>query len=249
MGQGLGCGDPPPGVEGEHFEHDVLGAFGDLGPRRLFQVQLEAQDLVEDGALRGAPEGWLAAQQDVHDHPDRPHVRAGSVAPLQDLRRDVVRAAHHIGELGPRPEELREPKVDGLDPRVVRVVDEQKVFGLEVPMDHAVEVALRDDPQHLLHKHRGVLLRVVALGNDLVEELPAPALLHHDVDVVVVLVRPAKRHDVVVPRQALQDGDLPLGVLHAVRAHQAPLRDRLHRVVCPGILVLAPVRHPELPPA
>jgi hypothetical protein len=79
-----------------------------------------------------------------------------------------------------------EPKVDGLERAVLAVVEQHEVAGLDVAVEDAVRVALGQGVQHGAHAARGALLGVGALA-DGVEQLPAAAVLHHYVDVGVVL--------------------------------------------------------------
>ena len=61
--------------------------MADVGPGVAGEVQVPLQDGVEDLLLALAPEGGHPTQQDVEDHPARPDVCLGAVAPPQHLQR------------------------------------------------------------------------------------------------------------------------------------------------------------------
>ena len=66
-------------LEGVHHEapgDELLGGVGDVVPVGAVELEEPGQDLVEELLLvvGAAGEGRVAAEQDVHDHTDRPHV-------------------------------------------------------------------------------------------------------------------------------------------------------------------------------
>ncbi|BAS94457.1 Os05g0467150, partial [Oryza sativa Japonica Group] len=145
-----------------------------------------------------------------------------------------------------RLEEDGEAEVDGLEWGILLLVGEEEVLGLEVPVDHAVAVAELHDLDDGARDRRRRALRVVAPGDDAVEQLPSLAQLHDEVHGAVVLARLPQRHDAGAPGQVPHDGHLPPHVLHVHGRPQLPLRDRLAREELPRAPVHAQVRHPEL---
>ncbi|BAS75068.1 Os01g0832450, partial [Oryza sativa Japonica Group] len=145
-------------------------------------------------------------------------------------------------------EEDGEAEIDGLERRVLLLVGEEEVLGLEVPVDNAVAVAELDDLHDGAGDIGGGALRVVAPRDDAVEELPAFAELHDEVHGALVLARLPQRHDAGALGEVAHDGDLPAHVLHVDRRPQLPLGDGLAGEQLLGVPIHAQVRHPELPP-
>mmetsp|Transcript_44424 Transcript_44424/g.104377 ORF Transcript_44424/g.104377 Transcript_44424/m.104377 type:complete len:348 (-) Transcript_44424:520-1563(-) len=207
-------------VEREQLSDEVLGLlrhFHVLGPL----VHAALYRLV-DRRVVVAVERRAPAQHRVDHHPDGPDVTRFAVplvlARAKHLRRDVVgRAEHVVHVLGP-VEHLAEPKVDHLDlaRTFVRGLGlQQKVLGLDVTVRNPARVQVVHGRQHLVHQGRHSLLservlhalpvrpRLVAPLLDVrlheeVEEVAAAAVLHHQVQLVVLRVRLVEAHDVGV---------------------------------------------------
>jgi len=143
-------------------------------------------------------------------------------------------------------EEDGEAEVDGLERRVLLLVGEEEVLGLEVPVDHAVAVAELHDLDDGAGDRGRRALRVVAPGDDAVEQLPSLAELHDEVHGAVVLARLPQGHDAGALGQVPHDGHLPPHVLHVHGRPQLPLGDGLAGQQLPRAPVHAQVRHPEL---
>ena len=95
----------------------------------------------------------------------------------------------------------------------------------------------------------GGALGVVAPGDDPVEELPALAELHDEVDRVAVLVGAPELDDVAVAREVVHDLHLAAHVLDVVPMRELPRRDGLAGVAAARGLVGGEVGDPELAPA
>mmetsp|Transcript_33337 Transcript_33337/g.81854 ORF Transcript_33337/g.81854 Transcript_33337/m.81854 type:complete len:233 (+) Transcript_33337:989-1687(+) len=183
-------------------------------PVRAGEIVARVLDLIEDdGDALVLIERRKAAEQDVKDHPSRPHVALHAVALLQQhLWRHIDgRAAdcpHHV-QLLSILHDLPQAEVRYLYGRVFPLAPVQDIFRLEVPVHHpdAVDVVdCRDD----LHKHlRRFRLRVVVLGHDPVEELAPGDHLHHNVHVSLGLEHIMECDAVRVP-DPLQDVDLAM---------------------------------------
>mmetsp|Transcript_16566 Transcript_16566/g.49790 ORF Transcript_16566/g.49790 Transcript_16566/m.49790 type:complete len:243 (-) Transcript_16566:1204-1932(-) len=88
------------GVHSHQLPDELLGLLGHLGPLADVELVLPLQDLLIEPVLL---EGWEAAEHDVEDHAEAPHVRLRPVARGQaallvpegvdHLRREVVRGA------------------------------------------------------------------------------------------------------------------------------------------------------------
>jgi len=145
-------------------------------------------------------------------------------------------------------EEDGEAEVRGLERGVLLVIEEQEVLGLEIPVEDAHGVAAVDDGDDLAAERGGGALGVVALGDDAVEELPALAELHDEVDRVPVLVGSPELDDVAVAREVVHDLHLPAHVLDVVSVDELPRGDGLAGEALPGLPVRDEVGDPELAP-
>ena len=124
-----------PGVLLQHRLDGGLGAGGDVGPGLGVEVDVALEDGVKDLLLRLTPKRRHAREQDVQYDAAAPHVRFHAILPPQHLRRNVVCAAHNVGEGLPGLEEDGQAKVGGLEGCIVIAVGEQEVFWFEVPAD------------------------------------------------------------------------------------------------------------------
>ena len=221
----------------QHLAHHVLGSLRDLVPGIRSQIVLTLENLVEDGLLGLRPERRHTREEDVQDHPRAPDVRLVAVVALQNLRRDVVGGAHDVVKVLLGLEVGRQAEIDSLDRRVRFRRLQHEVLGLQIAVDDAQVVAVRDGSHHRSEDGRRVLLGVVPPGDDAVEELAALAQLHDDVDVLAALVGVDELDDVRVIAEVVEDADLAAHVLDVLSAHQLSLRDRLARGFALGRLV------------
>lgn len=82
-----------------------------------------------------------------------------------------------------------EAKVGGADGGILVLGQEQEVVGLDVAVNDALGVALRDEAQHRADDGGDSRLRQRSLLHA-VQDAPAAAQLHHHMDVLVVLEHP-----------------------------------------------------------
>ena len=116
-------------------------------------------------------------------------------------------------------------------------------------MHHAHGVAIVHHRHDLAAGISGSALRVVALGDDPVEELAAGAELHDEIDGVAVLVGALELHDVAVAGEVVHDLDLAPDIIDIVAVYELARCDRLARELLLRDLVGHQVRHAELPAA
>lgn len=113
-------------------------------------------------------------------------------------------------------------------------------------MHDAHGVAIVDYSDHLPTEGGRGALRVVALGDDPVEELAAGAQLHNKIDGVAVLEGADELHDVAVAGEVVHDLHLPPHILHVVAVDELPRGDGLAGVGLTGFSVGAEVGDAEL---
>mmetsp|Transcript_76337 Transcript_76337/g.166664 ORF Transcript_76337/g.166664 Transcript_76337/m.166664 type:complete len:291 (+) Transcript_76337:851-1723(+) len=183
-------------------------------------------DLGEHFGVRVAKEGRIAAEHDVHDDADAPHVAELIVLARQDLRRHVVRRA------GLRLEKLawfelaRKTEIDDFEEILLDGVlgHEQEIFRFEISVANMVLVHVVDGPDNLLHQYGGLDLGEVSGLDNSVEEFSSSSEFHHEVDVSVVLEGLVELDDVRVVHH-LHDCDLQFETLYIL--HRC-LRDGFH---------------------
>ena len=131
--------DPPLRVDRQHPLYERLGLLRHRVP--LWGVELVGAclDVAGDGE-----EGEVAGEEDVHDHPARPHVHRRVVRPLPpELGRHVGRRPRQPVPRPPavRPRGLhRQPEVGDLDRGALADARQEQVLGLEVAVDDALAV-------------------------------------------------------------------------------------------------------------
>lgn len=145
--------------------------------------------------------------------------------------------------------EDRETKISSLEGGVVVLGREQEILGLEIAVHDAHEVANVDNVDDGAAERGSGSLGVVTLGDDTIEELPAGAEFHDEVNGEAVLEGALELDNVGLPRQMLHDLNLPLHVLPVRLRHQLPLQYRLARVRPTARIIRAQIRYPELPPS
>lgn len=78
-----------------------------------------------------------------------------------------------------------DPEIDDLKIPLV-LVEEHDVLGLQIAMHDVVGVAMLDGGQQLLQVEARFVFSQISLLDDAVEQLPALAQIHHDVDVLLL---------------------------------------------------------------
>mmetsp|Transcript_31525 Transcript_31525/g.97395 ORF Transcript_31525/g.97395 Transcript_31525/m.97395 type:complete len:421 (-) Transcript_31525:288-1550(-) len=202
-------------VEHDHLLDEVLRLGADRPPHLvLWEVVLPGDDALELVILRLGAERRVAAEQNVHDDAERPHVggdavrRAGLVqAGVEHLRGDVQRSAAALGEFVVVAALLGEAEVDDLDRRVLVLARHQEVLRLQVAVHDAAFVQVRDTAQDVVHHARGAALTEMALGADAGEEFATGDELQDDVDVLPFVEEGLELQAVLVV-ELFQDGDL-----------------------------------------
>ena len=224
-------------VHGQQRVDEVLGLVGDLAPEVVVELVDAGLDALVELLVVVVVEGRVAAEQDVREHADGPHVDLLAVGlAVQDLRRDVARRAAELVE-APRARELRrEPEVAELDRRVVVVRHAQQILGLEVAVHDAQVVAVLDRLEQDQDQVPRLLLAVELLLGDALEELAALDEVHHQIKHRRLVEERVQLHDVRVV-QLLQDVHL-LEQGRLVVQVQRLLGDALDREPPPAVLVL-----------
>ena len=177
------------GIDLEARAYEVLGVLCDVHPELVRRERvLAALDRLALLGGRVAVERREAAQQQVRDDAQRPHVDGPSVALLrEDLRRHVRRRAHGGCE---QPQvvavdDFAEPEVADEQTRRGAACFEQQVFWLEVAVHDAVGVQVGDAGRDLLHELGRVGFVQGPARVDAVEQLAALGELGHEVQAVL----------------------------------------------------------------
>mmetsp|Transcript_104626 Transcript_104626/g.272328 ORF Transcript_104626/g.272328 Transcript_104626/m.272328 type:complete len:458 (-) Transcript_104626:231-1604(-) len=201
----------------EHADQN-LGILRDVLPIRGIEGKIAQTHLRKHLGIGLAEEGRVAAEHDVHDHADAPHVAELVVLPGENLRGHIVGCASLRGQHLASLELAGQTEVDDLDQILLNGLlgHEQEVLGLQVAVAHVIFVHVVERPDDLLHEDGGLDLREVPRLDDAVEELAARGELHDQINVAVVLEGLVEFDDVGVVHH-FHDGDLLLeavDVLH-----------------------------------
>lgn len=230
----------------EQAAHKIAGLARDCAPNGVFKRVAALADARHNFLVAAPVERRLAGQQHEGDHADGPHVAGLGVGAAQDLGRHVVGGTgHKLHALG-RVEFLGQPKIDQLDLRVLALALKNKVLQLDVPVRNALAVHVRAvggsgelckrrlrraarqggvaaaaHCRHDLRHHCGhASLGEAALGPgaEPVVQVPTPAVLHDQIDVVLVLEH-VKQPNYVGVRHVRQQLDLALHLRHHAALH------------------------------
>ena len=104
-------------------------------------------------------------------------------------------------------DDLGEPEVGQLDARIVVVRLEQDVLGLEVAVNNALGVHVRDRRRQLSNDLARLTLAIPLLLTDAIEELAARDQLQHDEKVLLLREEVVHAHEVGVILQQLLCGN------------------------------------------
>jgi len=159
-----------------------LAGFAD----ERWHVEDAALNLFEDFPLGISIKWHLSGKQLVQTDTQAPYVALFAVVARQYLWRDVVWSS---GDVHLRALLLvldGEAKINEFDSVVVAV---HYVFGLDVPVDNVLVVAVMKCLEELAHQLGYIALpHGLSLFSNLLEQLSAGAQLHHKVDVLLVVV-------------------------------------------------------------
>mmetsp|Transcript_3917 Transcript_3917/g.10879 ORF Transcript_3917/g.10879 Transcript_3917/m.10879 type:complete len:357 (+) Transcript_3917:534-1604(+) len=231
VGQGLVRGEPLGGVALEQHSDQVLCVGRGLGPRRAREGDDAVPHLGQDVLLGFAGEGGPPAQESVHDDATRPQVAPPVVPPRKHLGCNILRRADDLPVQLRGPGDTGEAEVDQLQDVVLNGAGamEEEVLGLEVAVCHVELVHVAHGAEDLSHDQGGLALGEAPGLHDPVEELPACAKLHHQMEAPRILIGLEKlddvrmvhhRHQLDLLLQRLQVLDLLL--LHCLdRTHRA----------------------------
>mmetsp|Transcript_21550 Transcript_21550/g.45322 ORF Transcript_21550/g.45322 Transcript_21550/m.45322 type:complete len:204 (-) Transcript_21550:628-1239(-) len=167
MFQNIFTSEPLVVIKDEEERDEFLRRPRYFIPHAMAEAVLALDDLLQLGRGVVRTKGWVAAQENEHDHSQRPHVTGLGVAPpRENLRRNVVdrsqqAALHRIV----RPFLVAETEIRDLDLGVCAGRLVKQILGLHVAVNDAllVELAetggdLGDDFRRVLFGEEGPLL-------------------------------------------------------------------------------------------
>lgn len=144
-------------------------------------------------------------------------------------------------------EENREPEIGGLDRRVVALVQEKEVLGLEVTMDHPEGMASLDNANNGAANASSFAFGELPFGDDPIEELPTSAQFHHQMNTIPILIGTFELDDVGVPSEMVHDLNLAANIFHIFLVGELALGYGLTSKELPGDLIGAKAGDAELP--
>mmetsp|Transcript_8346 Transcript_8346/g.30791 ORF Transcript_8346/g.30791 Transcript_8346/m.30791 type:complete len:378 (+) Transcript_8346:661-1794(+) len=227
--QGLRGGQSVARIRLQHALEQIarLGRHG--VPLLAVQVKVSVADQLCELVLIRVVKGQRALEERVHAHPQRPHVHARPVGPLQqNLGRRVPRRAASVLHLLTRPRRLGQAKVHYGNARQVSGLGKHKVLQLQVAMDAVVRVHVGDCVHQTLHNGAHVALAVaVPQVEQRVHELGPSQVVHDDVHVAVLVEVLLGAHYVLV-LDHLHQLDLVVDLLQRLEAVLFALLGHLH---------------------
>mmetsp|Transcript_50006 Transcript_50006/g.113770 ORF Transcript_50006/g.113770 Transcript_50006/m.113770 type:complete len:223 (-) Transcript_50006:299-967(-) len=197
----LGRAQAPPRIRSKHPRDDVDAPRAEEVRERV----LRREDLAVKRRRVLILERKVAAEHGEEDYSATPDVALFVIASPQDLRSDVVRRSsfglHWIRFAF--FESVSQAKVDDLDLCFRRLITQQEVLGLDVPVHAIGGVHVHHGAEDLLHIHGcaslvegGAVIVLLGLLNDPVEELTPSAKFHDKVVFLRVFEDLIKFHDV-----------------------------------------------------
>mmetsp|Transcript_115169 Transcript_115169/g.321933 ORF Transcript_115169/g.321933 Transcript_115169/m.321933 type:complete len:202 (+) Transcript_115169:141-746(+) len=178
----------------------ILGLVRDRVPHGGLEAERALADVLHHLLRRRPVEGRAAAQDVVDDGAEAPEIAHRAVRLLQDLGRHVQHRADRRGQHLAGLEAAGEAEVDELQGRRLQGAPrlEDEVLGLEVPVDDALAMHVRDGAGDLPHQQRCLGLCDLADLDYAVEELSARAQVHDEIVRPGVLKRLDEPDDVLV---------------------------------------------------
>lgn len=184
----------------------VLGFGTDFAPCLLAVIDLIEPNGGKDVLLRFAREGWLPAQEGVHDDTCRPDIDLFVLRLSFDyLWRQIVRTApRYLAKVGL----VGEPEIRNFDVELLRII-EQYVLGFDVPVYNVPIMHVVQSIEKLFGNVDHVqLCDRLLLALDVLEELPVLYQLRDNVVSLIIMQELIDMHYVGM-LHLLHDTELP----------------------------------------
>ena len=184
-------------VEHEELADQIFALVRDLIELTMVEMEVRFLDLSENLGGVCTLEWKITANQRVEKDTKRPDVSLLAVSTIHNFRGHVVGCARDRLELTLTLGGLGQTEVDQAHRVVCSYHD---IVGLDVAVDDVLCVTMIDSLEQTLHVPSCVCLRegLVGLLSDFLEELSARHVLHHQVDILGIVVRLVILHDVGV---------------------------------------------------
>jgi hypothetical protein len=144
-------------------------------------------------------------------------------------------------------EENRETEIGRLDRRVVALVQEKEVLGLEVTMDDPEGMASLNNADHGAANASSFAFSELPFGDDPIEELPTSTQFHHQMNAIPILVSAFELDDVGVTSEMVHDLNLAAYIFDIFLVGELALGYGLTSEELPGDLIGAEAGDAELP--
>mmetsp|Transcript_9017 Transcript_9017/g.21500 ORF Transcript_9017/g.21500 Transcript_9017/m.21500 type:complete len:299 (+) Transcript_9017:645-1541(+) len=177
---------PLRGILDKHCTDQVLGLIAHTVPLGIGKVKFASLNHFQDSSVIITIKRRIAAEQNVHDDSEGPHITFLIVLAAQHLGCHVVRSTclclHNSGFSV--AECASQSKINDLHRNLLDIGSfalEQKILRLEITMGNSMSMAIPDCTHNLPHDNVRLLLGEVLQLNDLVEQFTANTLLHDKV--------------------------------------------------------------------
>mmetsp|Transcript_5723 Transcript_5723/g.12475 ORF Transcript_5723/g.12475 Transcript_5723/m.12475 type:complete len:270 (-) Transcript_5723:444-1253(-) len=161
-------------IDNQQVADEVFGIVGNCSPVFFVEFILPFTNFAEEFALVVVDERWVAAQKNVKDDSNTPHISAFIVGnaiknfgrhvsrcPTLSLQR--LRLMHNFGK----------SKISYFDRRIIRHTTQQQILGFQIPMGYPVIMTISNRLQKNLAHIACLLLVIITLLHNTVKQFSA----------------------------------------------------------------------------
>lgn len=174
-------------IDNKKLGDQIFALFWDLLEFDVIEMEFCFLDLPEDLMWIGSLEWQVSRHKGVQKDTKWPEISFLTIGAFQDFWGHVVRGSSHSGEILIILWCFRKTEVDQSD---WASLSDHDILWLDISMDDVASMTMIDSSKQVLHVASGNLFieSLVLLGCDHLEELEALDILHHQVDVLLVIV-------------------------------------------------------------
>lgn len=198
VGQGLNCRQTSVNILGHQLLDQVFSAITDVSPSVALERPHALLYFGNDVFFGGSIERRSAAEHDIQDDTDTPHVTLLSVCAYEHLRSDVVRCTIHLmHHMRAVVVVMGGAEVNDLDRATILHIKED-ILWFQISMCNILTMAVGNSLQDLLANMSGFVLSQMLTLGDLIEQLAAFTQLRDQEYRAFILVDLKETHNIRV---------------------------------------------------